>query len=73
MARTDENAARTSLVHVRFNGRSFDVPLGDLDVNGASGDLAVKSALARYLDVSAQIWRMNHAVPAWFIRQIWAV
>jgi hypothetical protein len=39
------------VVHIRFEGRSLDVPLGDLDVGTASSDGEVKRALARYLEV----------------------
>jgi hypothetical protein len=38
-------------VHIRFEGRSLDVPQSDLDVGGASSDNDVKRALARYLNV----------------------
>ena len=39
------------VVHVRFEGRSLDVPQADLDVGAASSDNDVKRALARYLEV----------------------
>lgn len=42
--------ARPTL-HIRFEGRSVDVPLADLDVGGMSSDRDVKQALARYLGV----------------------
>jgi hypothetical protein len=38
-------------LHIRFEGRSFDVPLADLDVGVASNDGDVKRALAGYLNV----------------------
>lgn len=38
------------VVHIRFEGRSIDVPQGDLDVGGASSDNEIKRALARYLE-----------------------
>jgi hypothetical protein len=38
------------VVHVRFEGRSLDIPQGDLDVSAASSDAEVKRALARYLE-----------------------
>jgi hypothetical protein len=38
------------VVHVRFEGRSLDVPQGELDVGEASSDAEVKRALARYLE-----------------------
>jgi hypothetical protein len=39
------------VVHIRFEGRSMDVPQGELDVGTASSDTEVKRALARHLDV----------------------
>ena len=41
----------SSVLHIRFNGRSFDIPLADLDVGVLSTDADVKRALASYLDV----------------------
>ena len=40
-----------ALLHLRFEGRSFDIPLGDLDVGGLSSDQAIRLALAAYLSV----------------------
>lgn len=40
------------LLHIRFDGRSFDVPLADLDVGPTSSDADVKRALSGYLNVS---------------------
>lgn len=40
-----------AVLHIRFDGRSFDVPLADLDVGIASNDAEVKRALAGYLKV----------------------
>ena len=37
--------------HVRFAGRSFDVPLASLDLGAASGDGQVRRAMARFLSV----------------------
>jgi hypothetical protein len=39
------------LLHVRFDGRSRDVALAELDVGPMSSDGAIKAALARYLEV----------------------
>ena len=39
------------VVHIRFEGRSLDVPQGELDVGTASSDSEVKRALAHHLDV----------------------
>jgi hypothetical protein len=38
------------VVHIRFEGRSLDVPQSHLDVGEASSDYEVKRALARYLE-----------------------
>ncbi len=40
-----------AVVHVRFEGRSRDVPLRDLDLGPRSTDADVKRALARHLGV----------------------
>jgi hypothetical protein len=40
-----------AVVHIRFEGRSLDVPQSDLDVGLASSDADVKRALARHLEV----------------------
>ncbi len=42
----------SAVVHIRFEGRSQDIPLAGLDLGPRSDDGAVKRALARYLDVS---------------------
>lgn len=38
-------------VHIRFDGRSWDVPLRTLDIGDASSDDDVREALAGYLEV----------------------
>lgn len=40
------------LLHIRFHGRSFDVPLADLDVGDGSSDHEIKRALAVYLNAA---------------------
>jgi predicted deacylase len=40
-----------AVVHVRFEGRSRDVALRDLNVGTPFGDEALRSALAAYLEV----------------------
>jgi len=40
-----------AVVHIRFEGRSLDIPQSDLDVGAASSDAEVKRALARHLEV----------------------
>lgn len=42
---------QASTLHVRFEGRSFDVPLSDLDIGLDSEDRTVKNRLAEYLNV----------------------
>jgi len=41
-------------VHIRFEGRSRDIPFQALDIGDASSDAEVKEALAQYLDVSVR-------------------
>jgi hypothetical protein len=48
MAERHNSAA---VVHIRFEGRSLDIPQSDLDVGPASSDNDVKRALARHLEV----------------------
>lgn len=45
------------MVHVRFEGRSFDVAEAQLAVTTGMNDTAVKERLANYLDVSHE--RLN--------------
>ena len=45
------------LLHIRFDGKSADIPLGDLDVGRVSSDGDVKVAVARYLDVPVEKFR----------------
>ena len=39
------------VLHIRYQGRSFDVPLADLDLGSLSNNAEVKRALAGYLDL----------------------
>lgn len=48
------HAANGALLHVRFEGRSADIALGDLDVGPASSDREVKRAVAGYLEVPVE-------------------
>ncbi|MBA3533609.1 MAG: hypothetical protein H0T73_16965 [Ardenticatenales bacterium] len=41
------------LIHVRFDGKSWDIALTNVDVGEGSNDHEVRQALARYLDVPA--------------------
>jgi hypothetical protein len=45
-----ERESAVRVVHIRFEGRSVDVPQGELDVGIASSDHEIKRALARYLE-----------------------
>ena len=40
-----------AVVHVRFSGRSFDIPLAELDLSIMSDDVQVKRQLAHRLGV----------------------
>lgn len=43
--------APLATLHVRFKGRSVDIPLTDLDVGRLSSDAQIKQATALYLGV----------------------
>jgi hypothetical protein len=45
------NKVRDELLHLRFEGRSFDISLLDLDVGVMSSDREIKNALAKYLGI----------------------
>jgi len=45
------------LLHIRFEGKSADIPLNDLDVGRISSDGDIKLAVARYLDVPVEKFR----------------
>jgi hypothetical protein len=40
-----------AVLHVRFDGRSLDIPLNDLDIGPGSNDREIKCALASHLQV----------------------
>lgn len=42
------------MVHVRFEGRSYDIAENQLSITAAMNDSAVKERIARHLDVSFQ-------------------
>ena len=48
---------KDAVLHVRFDGRSFDVPLRDLDVAALSSDFEVKRALSSYLSIAQAQFR----------------
>jgi hypothetical protein len=45
------------MVHVRFDGRSFDVPERALHLTHAPGDVEIKRRLAEHLDVRVEALR----------------
>ena len=45
------------VLHIRFEGKSFDIPQHELDIGSQSSDRQVKSALASYLDVAESRFR----------------
>jgi hypothetical protein len=50
-------ANEATLLHIRYDGRSLDVPLRDLDVCPVSRDEEIKRAIAAYLDVPVEKFR----------------
>jgi hypothetical protein len=52
-----EQTNGAAVVHIRFEGRSVDIPLGDLDIGLRSSDQEVKQAVAGYLDVGVEKFR----------------
>lgn len=42
------------VIHIRFEGRSSDIPFSQLDVGDLSADRDIRTALARYFDVPAR-------------------
>jgi len=48
---------RAAVLHIRFEGRSLDIPLSDLDVGKISSDGEVKQVVAQYLDVTVEKFR----------------
>jgi hypothetical protein len=49
------------VAHVRYNGRSVDVPLSALELPTGANDVQIKVALANWLDVPAR--NFNDYVP----------
>ena len=44
-------------VHVRYDGKSYDLPLAELDIAASAADDAVREALACHFDVSPERFR----------------
>ena len=47
------NQIAGAVIHVRFAGRSFDVPIEQFDLGIGSSDEQIKRALAQHLEVPA--------------------
>jgi len=43
-----------AVVHIRFEGKSQDISVSELDIGQASTDEQIKSAVANFLDVEAE-------------------
>jgi hypothetical protein len=48
------SASDAHVLHIRFEGRSVDIPLADLDIGPVSGDAEIKQAVADYLAVPVE-------------------
>ena len=57
MVETLRREGEARQVHVRFAGRSFDVALADLSVNGDASGGGLRRALAEYMDVAPEALR----------------
>ncbi len=53
----DVISRNTPQLHVRFEGRSWDLPLSDLDLGTHSSGEAIRQALAGYLAVKEASFR----------------
>lgn len=47
-------APQVPVIHIRFEGRSYDIPMHDLDIGAGSDDRLVKRALGTYLEISPE-------------------
>lgn len=45
---------RTAVIHIRFEGKSQDIPVSELDIGETSSDADIKNAIAGFLDVEAE-------------------
>lgn len=45
---------RQAVIHIRFEGKSQDISVSELDIGRASTDEQIKSAVAGFLDVEAE-------------------
>jgi hypothetical protein len=46
-----ERVLSEAVVHIRFEGRSFDIPLSTLDLGPRATDIEVRQALAHHLEI----------------------
>jgi hypothetical protein len=46
-----EHVLAEPVAHIRFEGRSLDIRLGDLDLDRSASNIEVRQALARYLEI----------------------
>lgn len=44
--------SNNALLHVRFDGRSWDMPLNSLTLDAKANDVEIRAALARHLDIA---------------------
>jgi hypothetical protein len=51
----------SAIAHIRFDGRSFDVPLTELGVADAAAEQEIRRAIARHLEVPEERLR-NHVL-----------
>jgi hypothetical protein len=72
MNRVMDRRAEERTLHVRFEGRSVDIPLRDLDLGVEARDLDVMEAVSRYLDVPVRRFQGHvverHAAGNWTLR-----
>lgn len=47
-----KSGKETVMLHIRFEGRSYDIPLGELDIGDASTDPQIMQVVATRLEVS---------------------
>lgn len=45
---------RVAVIHIRFEGKSQDIPVSELDIGEASSDADIKNEIAGFLDVEAE-------------------
>lgn len=45
---------QSPVIHIRFDGRSVDVPTSQIGITADSADADIRKAVARYLEVPAE-------------------